>query len=411
MKILYLHQYFATPMSSGGTRSYEFALRLIKQGHEVHFITSTGYLPKQYKDLTQVCEIEFDGIPVTVIPVAYSNQMSFRRRIWAFIQFAFRSTREAMRHKPDLVFATSTPLTIAIPGILASRRRRVPMVFEVRDLWPQLPIAIGAIRNPLVKIAARALEWIAYHSAAHVVALSPGMAAGVIRRGIDPSKVTVIPNSCDVALFGGPDANGQPIRDRLGLCADEPLIVYTGTFGAVNGVCYLVELAAAARQIDPQMHFLIVGGGAEEQLVRDRARELGVLDQNVTIWESLPKVELPNITSAATIIISMFVPIEAMWHNSANKFFDGLASGRPIAIYYGGWQAEILRETGAGLVLNPDSPQEAAKQLVAYANDTDKVAKAGMIARELAEHRFNRDLLAEKLEEVFLSVAGTKFSK
>lgn len=404
MRILYLHQYFATPQSSGGTRSYEFARRLIAKGHQVQFISSPGYLPEEYKKLAKTTTIDFDGIPVTVIPVAYSNQMSFPRRVSAFLSFAWRASWEAMRHKPDLVFATSTPLTIAIPGILTKLRRRCPMVFEVRDLWPELPIAIGALKNPILRRAASALEWIAYHSARHVVALSPGMAEGVRRRGVKPDRVTVIPNSCDTAVFDVPRERGAPVRQKLGLGDRDPLVVYAGTFGHINGVSYLVDLAAAVGRLDPEVRFLIVGGGAEREQVHARAGELGIVDKNLTLWDSVPKEEMPNVLAAADIVTSVFVPLEPMWNNSANKFFDALSARKPIAINYGGWQKTILEETGAGIALPPDDIEHAAARLVAFARDTARLAKASEASRQLAYERFSRDLMAEKLEHVFKRV-------
>src|SRR5690606_28820107 len=115
------------------------------------------------------------------------------------------------------------------------------------------------LRNPILRWLAELLEWVAYHAAAHVVALSPGMAEGVIRRGISPERVTVIPNSCDLGLFDVPASQGDTIRARLKLAPGQPLVVYTGTFGLINGVNYLVDLAAAMQPIAPDVHFLLIG--------------------------------------------------------------------------------------------------------------------------------------------------------
>jgi glycosyltransferase involved in cell wall biosynthesis len=400
LRILYLHQYFVPPSTHGGTRSYEFARRLIDAGHEVTVITSSAFLPEPYRSITRTEHTTIAGIPVTVIPIRYSNKMPFHRRLLAFFQFAILASLAAMRQKADVVFATSTPLTIAVPGLLASRWQRIPMVFEVRDLWPELPIAIGALNNPIAVALARLLEWVAYHGATHVVALSPGMAEGVIRRGIPAARVTVLPNSADLDLFGLPREAGQPIRERLGLAPDQPLIVYTGTFGPINQAGYLVELAAAARESCPGMRFLMVGNGMQEDAIRQRAAELSVLDESLHIWGPVPKAEMPALLAAADVCTSLFAPLEPMWNNSANKFFDALAAGRPIAINYGGWQADLLRDTGAGIVLPPDDPQEAAHNLADFVRDTPRVQAAGLAARHLAERRFDRDAMAERLETV-----------
>ena len=406
MRILYLHQYFATPKSSGGTRSYEFSRRLIAKGHDVRIITSPGYLPDEHKQIKKTTTLEIEGIPVTVIPVAYSNEMSFASRIMAFIKFAVLASYHAMRGpRPDVIFATSTPLTIAIPGILAKWRWFRPMVFEVRDLWPELPIAIGALRNPMLKWVGLALEWVAYHSSKHVVALSPGMAAGVIRRGIPEHRVSTITNSCDTAIFDLPAEVGEGIRDELGIRADTPLVVYTGTFGHINGVSYLVEVAHAMKQVNPDVHFLIVGGGVEREKVESRARELGVLGDNLTLWRPVPKEKVPQVLAAATVATSLFVPLEAMWHNSANKFFDALASSTPVAINYGGWQADLLAEVPAGIVMSPEDPVRGAELLADFLADHDRLARATEYARELGFGRFSRDYLAEQIEQILVKAS------
>ncbi|NDJ61559.1 MAG: glycosyltransferase family 4 protein [Chloroflexi bacterium] len=404
MRILYLYQYFVPVQGHGMTRAYEFARRLIAMGHDVKMVTSAGYLPEAYKSLTETTEIEISGIPCIVIPVPYSNYMSFPQRIRSFIRFALIASWRCMRHPADIVYASSAPLTIAIPAIAASRWQRIPFVFEVRDLWPELPIAIGALRNPLLKRAARALEWLAYHAARHVVALSPGQAEGVIKRGIDTNRVTVIPNSADVDLFDVPDGSGAPVREQLGLTPDQPLIVYTGTFGLMNNISYLVEIAVAMRSIAPDMRFLLIGAGGEFEKVMQTARDHGVLDDTVFIWEPRPKTEIPAILSAATVATSLFLPVKEMWNNSANKFFDALAAGRPIAINYCGWQAEILEATGAGIVIPDQDATQAAHDLAAFVHDAERVQAAREAARELAYSRFHRDTMTAQLEQLLRRV-------
>ncbi|MEP7291807.1 MAG: glycosyltransferase family 4 protein [Chloroflexota bacterium] len=406
MKILYLHQYFATPESATGTRSYEFARRLIAHGHTVKVITSAAHLPEAYRTLTKTTEMEVGGIPALIIPIPYSNQMSFPARIRAFLHFALLASFHASRLKADVIYATSTPLTIAIPAIMGHSLRRIPMVFEVRDLWPELPIAIGALRNPLLQSAAYALEWIAYHSAAHIVALSPGMAQGVMRRGIAENRVTVIPNSSDLDRFDLPSEAGMPIRAQLGLTPDQPLILYAGTFGLINNLSYLVDLAAAMYTIAPNTQFLLVGEGAEREKIRQRARDLGVMDINLTVWNAMPKTEIPAIFAAATMTTSTVIPLPELWHNSANKFFDSLAAGKPIAINHLGWQADLLDETGAGLVLPADDPQRAAQLLADFVHDPARLLAASQAARELGRTRFSRDLLAAQMEAVLKQVVG-----
>ena len=403
MKVLYLHQYFVPPQAAGGTRSYEFARRLLAGGHQVVMITSSAHIKPEYTRRSGrrlISRFTIAGIPCVIIHVPYSQKLDYGQRIVAFLKFSVLSSLAAMKHRADVVFATSTPLTIAIPGIVAKLWHRAPLVFEVRDLWPEMPVAVGALRNPLLRMLAEALEWVAYHASSHIVALSPGMAEGIAQRGIPEERVTVIPNSCDVELFDVPSTEGLVVRNALGLAEGQPLIIYTGSFGLVNGVDYLVRIAASMLSLDPDVRFLLVGEGAEAQKVRGLAAELGVLDVNLWIWKPVPKQETPRVLSAATVATSLFVPLEAMWKNSANKFFDALAAGKPVAINYGGWQADLIEQSGAGVVLPPDDAEQAARILLSFVRDPGKLQMAAESARALAYTYFHRDLMATKLEGV-----------
>lgn len=396
MKIIYLHQYFNTPEMSGGTRSFELGSRLVEMGHDVHMVTSW----RQRDGRRGWFTTNESGMTVYWLPVPYSNEMSSSARIRAFFSFAVRSSLLATRLDGDVVFATSTPLTIAIPGIAASKLRRRPMVFEVRDLWPELPIAIGALRNPLARTAARLLERLAYKSSRNIVALSPGMKDGVVAARFPEERVTVIPNSSDLSRFAGHDASAVAFRSRHAWLGDRPLVVYTGTLGMINGVSYLVRLAHEVRKHDNDIRFLIVGDGSEREKIRNLAVELGVLNSNLFMMGQVPKNDVPAILAAAHIATSTFVDLRAMWANSANKFFDALASGTPIAINYGGWQAELIESSGSGLVLDPHDVSSASITLVRALRDDTWLQSASQHALSLAHECFDRDLHAKELVAV-----------
>ena len=232
MKIIYLHQYFNTPDMSGGTRSYEMARRMVSAGHEVHMITSIRESGSNTNDWLLTEEA---GIQVHWYPVPYSNHMTYSMRIKAFFSFAREALNKAMQLDADVVFATSTPLTIALPAVRAARMKSIPMVFEVRDLWPELPIAMGALKNPFFRIAAKLLERWAYRNSQAVVTLSPGMKEGVVKTGYSTSKVAVIPNSSDNEDFLCSKEEVDFFRSSRDWLGSRPLLVYTGTFGAAAG--------------------------------------------------------------------------------------------------------------------------------------------------------------------------------
>lgn len=398
MRILYLHQYFTPPTGAGGTRSYEFARRWVRRGHQVTLVTSGARFPGEPAARLRSALV-IDGIDVRVLGVPYSQMLSFPRRIASFVRFAAAAVREVGRvRRPDVVFATSTPLTIAIPALVAKAIHRCPMVFEVRDLWPDVPIAIGALRGALPKAAARTLERIAYHHSAHVIALSPGMRDGVLRAGYPAERVTVIPNLANLALFGGGTAAEDPEYRRL--LGPGPIVAYTGTIGFVNGLDYLVDLAREVRRLAPEVRFVVMGEGKEKAAVESAAQAAGVLDTTLHILPFVPKSELPRLLATVDVATSFVRNVPALWDNSANKFFDALAAGKPILINYGGWQADLLRKSGAGVVAPPDDPAEGARRLVELLRDRDRIRSARAAALELARSSFD----VEKLSDCALSI-------
>lgn len=400
MKILYLHQYFNTPSMAGGTRSYEMAKRLVAAGHEVHIITSW----RESTANTDWFYESIDGIHVHWLPVPYSNSMTYSQRIIAFFKYAAKAGSKAIQLGGDLVFATSTPLTIAIPGVKASKNLKVPMVFEVRDLWPELPIAVGALKNPLTKFLAKQLEKYAYKNSSHIVALSPGMADGVAKLGFPVDKISIIPNSADLDIFMPDKRRAESFRSQYPELGDRPIILYAGTLGIINGVSYFAELAAETYKLNKQACFVLIGAGMEWDKVKHRAIELGIFNVNFYMYPAIPKTELVGAFAAASISTSLFVDLKPMEANSANKFFDTLASGTPIAINYGGWQVPVLEDYNAGVRLSRDI-EKAAAQLSDLLGDSQLLLQMGLNARKLAEEHFSRDLLAKKLEDCLQKVA------
>ena len=303
--------------------------------------------------------------------------MPYRQRIGAFGDFARLAAVRAAGIKQDVVLATSTPLSVAVPGVWSKRRNRVPMVFEVRDLWPAAPIAVGALRSPPMRYAAWALEAWAYRNAAHVIALSPGMAED-IRHRFPGVATTVVPNGCDVGTFG--DADGLAVRQAHRWLGDRPMILYAGTLGHVNNARYLVRLAASLSATRPDVCVVIIGDGVEARLVRQYAKDNQVLDRNLFMLAAMPKMEVAGWFAAADLGCAIFIDEPSLNPSSPNKVFDTWAAGKPAAVNNEGWIADILRGTGAGLALPPADPVAAGQQIVSFLDDADRVTEAALFA-------------------------------
>ncbi|EOX1305310.1 glycosyltransferase family 4 protein [Vibrio cholerae] len=407
MKILYLHQYFATPASNAGTRSYEMAKRFMKSGHQVTFVTSSACLSSGFTLEKGWNELDIDGIKLFVLHLPYSNKDSYFNRITKFIIFCLRSSLKCLSLKADVVLATSTPLTIAIPGVLFSKVKKVPMVFEVRDLWPELPIAIGALKNPVLISIAKWLERFAYKNSKRLVGLSPGMCDGIISRDIEPERVILATNSCDTELFNVPPSVGEVYKiNKLAFVGQRKLVVYTGTFGVINNVKYMVDLAHAALMKNMALCFVAIGDGMQKEDLLAYAKEKGVLGNNLYVVDPVPKTEIVSLLSAADLALSLFGPIKEMWHNSANKLFDALASNTPIAINYGGWQQELIERNQCGIVLDANDFCKSAVLLNEFLFDRDKYKNAKVSCRHLAYDEYSRDIMAAKLESALLQAVN-----
>lgn len=391
---------------AGGTRSFEFARRLVEFGHEVNLVTSW----REPTNRKEWFSTEESGVVVHWLPVPYTNAMSYGDRVRAFLRFAVLSARKLASIRTDVVFATSTPLTIALPGVYGAWAQSVPMVFEVRDLWPEMPIAVGAIRNPMLCTLARSLEKWAYDNAATIIALSPGMKDGVVRRGYPADRVAVIPNGSDNDAFSNSLEAAEPFLRSRPWLRDRPLIVYAGTFGRLNGLAYAVDLARELDRRKSKIGILLVGDGSERGRVLARASELGLVGRNLFFEGAVPKKEVPALLAAATFGASFFADVPEMRSNSANKFFDVLAASKPVLVNYGGWMHDLVVTHQCGFSAWEMSVETAASALDRLASDPMWLQDAGRASRLLAERYFDRDLLARQFEQVLMAAVEGRWT-
>jgi glycosyltransferase involved in cell wall biosynthesis len=405
VRILYIHQFFATRESSLGLiRSYEFSRRWVEQGHEVTIVTSASRLPEEYSRKLFHDGV-IDGIRVRSVRVGYSNHMSYVRRMWSFATFMFGATWLAVTAgKHDVVFATSTPLTVGIPGWIASAWSDTPFVFEVRDLWPEAAIQMGAIsRHGIVGTVAKRAERFLYRRSSQIIGLSPGMVAGVIAEGIDPSRVHLVPNSSDLDLFS-PGRKDAAMVKRYGLTG-KFVVGYAGAIGPSNALEDSVPQAARIlrERGRDDVVFVIAGEGKSLPTLSAAVADL----PNVLLVGSLPKSEVPRITRTADALMVLFADKPILATNSPNKFFDGLATGRPMIVNSDGWTRQLVEDNEAGLYFPAGDGAALADAIVKLADDKSLRTRMRANARALAEREFARDLLAERALDVLRTAAGS----
>ena len=402
MKIIYLHQYFNTNEMPGSTRSFELSKRLVENGHKVYLITSK----RDDYQLQKNGWTKENGIDVYWTPVSYSNKMGFLRRIFSFLLFSIKSLKVTLSIDADIIYATSTPLTIAIPAIIYSKLKSKPMIFEVRDLWPEIPIAVGALKSPFTRFLALYLEKLAYKNSKKIIALSDGMRSGIIKKGYPANKINVITNLSNTRAYEEIDKNkdyGIRIHNYYPKPLDK-LVIYTGAFGHVNDVNYLIKIAGAIKNINNKIKFIVAGEGVEQQNIYSTSKELGVLNSSVFIIDPLEKSKIPLLYSKASIVSSLFINLEELWNNSANKFFDGLAAGKPIMINYSGWQRSLLEKYNAGFYVPFDDYLKGAEILNKIVKNNELSKNMGHAAKKLANKHFAIDAQYPKFEKTLKSV-------
>jgi len=380
---------------SGGVRSYDIAHYLVENGHTVHMITSM-------RDLSDKDRWSFtneNGINVHWLSMSYSNKFSFLKRLKAFFLFAVYSAKKGSSLDGDIIYASSAPLTIAIPALYISWKKSIPIVFEVRDLWPAVPIAMGVLKNPFLKYLAKNLEKYIYKKSKAVIALSEGMKNGVVDAGYDENKVFVIPNFSNNEMFNS-DLTGGKFQVKRKWLKNSPLLVYTGTFGLVNGVSFLVDIAEQLIFLNSNVKILLLGHGIEFESVKSYAIEKNVLNTNLFIEPSINKEELPEVLSAASLASNLIIDVPELWNNSANKFFDALASGTPVLINGSGWQADLINKTNTGIVTYGLSIEQSAKAVNDFLNNEDLLKESSINALNLSKEFFDKDKLVMQVEEV-----------
>jgi len=406
MRILYIHQYFASRKGRTGTRSYEFSRYLAGKGHEVTMITS-GLANAEFPVCAGklFCEYEADDIRVISVAGGYNDPhlgtaKSGWQRMLEFYRFA-RVASQAGRtlEAPDVVFATHTPLTVGLAGMVLSRYFGVPFVFEVRDLWPEALVNVGALSNPAAVWWLRRLARRIYRRADHIVALSPGMKDGIIKTGIEPEKVTVIPNASDLDLFC-PDLDGSASRRRLGL-GERFAAIYFGAMGLANGLEYVIEAARVlAERGRDDIVLVLHGSGGKRDDLKALAQRYGLA--NVVFSDLVPdKEEVARIVAGCDACMTIYrAAKEHTW--SPNKMFDSLAAGRPVLINVPGWLGETIEQNDCGRYVDPQHPETLVDALEELSRNPERCRQMGRNARALAERQFDRRILAARLEEVLL---------
>lgn len=394
MHILLIHQAFAALDEAGGTRHHELARYLVSRGHQVTIISSpVSYLTGKSRTGHAWVEKQQDVPGITILRTYTYPALhrSFIHRVLSFLSFMISSFFVGLGVKNvDLVWGTSPPIFQGVTAWLLARLKRVPFLFEVRDLWPAFAIAVGVLRNPLLIRASLWLEGFLYRHANRVMVNSPGFIEHVTQRGA--RWVELVPNGADPSMFA-PLADGANFRCANGL-EGKFIVLYAGAHGLSNDLEIVLQAAERLRGVT-NIQFVFVGDGKEKLALQTFAAQKAL--SNVLFLPPVAKNGMSEVLAASDACVAILKPLELYKTTYPNKVFDYMAAGRPVILAIDGVIRQVLDAAGAGLAVPPGDPQALANAVQHLAADPTAARRMGLSGCEYIKTHFNREQLAEKL--------------
>jgi glycosyltransferase involved in cell wall biosynthesis len=400
MHVLLIHQAFAALDEPGGTRHHEFARQLVKHGHRVTIIASPiSYMTgdSRTKKISWVTsQIDTDPVMEGRLNILRSYtypalHRSFVHRVFSFLSFMVSSFLVGLSvKKVDLVWGTSPPIFQVVTAWALARLKRLPLVFEVRDLWPSFAIAVGVLKNSVLIRASKWLEKFLYRHADIVMVNSPGFIAHIKHCGA--KKVVLIPNGADISMFH-PEQDGAEFR-RLHDLMNKFVVLYAGAHGLSNDLGVVLQAAAILKNRE-DIAFVLLGDGKDKQKLQDQASEIGL--ENLIFIPPISKENMGEALAASDVCIAILKPIEMYKTVYPNKVFDYMAAGRPVILAIDGVIRDVVQQANGGIPVPPGDPIAMADAICTLADQPEKGRQMGLNARKHIEAHFDRAVLAESL--------------
>ncbi|MHB0956090.1 MAG: glycosyltransferase family 4 protein [Pirellulaceae bacterium] len=404
MKILIVHQYFLGKDDAGGSRWNQFAKYWADAGHEITILAGTvhynsGEKPAQYRGKFVVREDVQPGVTVYRCYVSESYNKSFAGRAWAYLSFAVSSTYAGLfkADRPDVILATSPPLTVAMTMSWLKFWRRRPAVFEVRDLWPESALDTGVIQPGRLADMLFRLERKAYRRADWINVLTPAFEQALVeKKHVDPTKISMIPNGADLDIMIPGERDNQ-VRRELGLNG-KFVVSYFGAHGRANRVGQLLDVAEKLKSSAPDVRIMLVGDGMEKsQLVEDaRRREL----DNVIFVDSVAKERVCDYINASDVCTAVLMRNDTFKTVYPNKVFDYMSCRRPIIIAIDGVARKLVEDAGAGYFAEPEDPAAFVDVLLKLKDEPEARQRMGESGYRYAAEHYSRKAMAQKYLEV-----------
>lgn len=410
MHILLIHQYFLRPGEGGGPRFNELARRWSAAGHQVTVLAgqvhyATGFKPEAER-ARLVVEHHHDGARVLRVFTPATFRRSMLDRALAFGAFGLSAIAAAEAtidwKTVDVVLASSPSLIVALPALWSRVVRGLPVVFEVRDLWPESAITTGVIsQSGLTARALYALEAQMCHRATWINAVTPAIGADLVERSLARAdRLSIIPNGADLTLFDRPLPPRHELRARLGWADDECVALYTGAHGLANGLDQLIDLAALAKTRAPKLRIVALGDGPERDRLIARTRSASPPLDNLQWCPPVPREDVPAWLDAADVGLVILRDVPTFRTVYPNKLFDIMAAARPVVSNVLGDAQTLLNEAEAGLTVAPEDPLALLHALITLADDPIERQRMGDRGRALVRARFSRARAADHYLEI-----------
>ncbi len=400
-KIILLTEYFPPEIGAGSTRAYEHAKRWVESGANVRVITCmphypSGVIPEKYMGKNFYKE-EIDGIEVIRTYTFAAASKGFVLRSLAYFAFMISSIVQGSFYVKsfDYIIATSPPFSIGISGLILSKIKRIPLVLEVRDIWPESLIQLGQIKN---KLLIKFLEWIEkiiYSNAKHIISVTDSYCSLISAKGIDKSKISIVKNGVDLDFFT-PIEKDLELKGKLNI-SGKKIVSYFGNFGISQPIDKIIEVANILKK-ETSITFLIIGDGERKEQIHEMIGKFEL--NNVVIINSVKKNELIKYYSISDLMLVPLKKINIFLSVIPSKIFEIMAMQKPILLSVDGEARKLIEEAGAGIYSDLEKLEKFADDLSRVINDPVRLNKMAQNGREFVELNFDRNMLANKLLKI-----------
>lgn len=399
MKILILHQYFLGKNDPGGSRYNQFVKYWEEMGHDITVIAgtvhyATGSKEEKYKGKWVTEESYSENVSVFRTYVSESYNKSFIGRLWGYFSFTFSSLWAILFYvkKHDVIIVTSPPLFVGITGIISKFLKRMPLVFEIRDLWPESAIDTGVLTNSFLIKLAFFVEKMSYKFANKINVLTPAFKQALInKKNIKPEKIIFIPNGADLDIFS-PGVKNNWVREKYNL-QEKFVITYMGAHGVANNLHSLLDVAKEF-YLEENVIFLLIGDGMQKKELVQRVKEEGI--ENLIFIDSQPKQTIPDFCNASDICTAVLKKVETFKTVYPNKVFDYMSCAKPILLGIDGVARELIEESKSGYYVDPENAKEFAKKIRELKANPSHMEELGNCGQEFVNKNFSRQALAMK---------------